>query len=535
MIRITGLKMALDAPESNLQKYAAQMLHLPTDKLTTLRISKKALDARDKKRLFWVYTLDVAIKANEDTLIRRLHSPQIKIETEHLYQSPTSISHCKLRPLIVGLGPAGIFAGLILATAGLNPLIIERGLSVAERVPDVENFWQNGILKTNSNVQFGQGGAGTFADGKLTTGIKDERISYVLGEMVAAGAPQEIIYLSKPHIGTDKLRLVVENLCDKIITLGGEIRYDSLLNGIQTQNGTVQAVKILAGGVKEYSLDTDKIILAIGHSARDTFRLLQGTGIIMTPKPFSVGVRIEHKREEIDRLQYGEWAGRPELGAADYKIACHLPAGRGIYTFCMCPGGQVVAAATEKGGVVTNGMSYHARDGENSNSAVLVSVEPGDFPGNDPLSGIELQRQIEQAAFIAGGGCYQAPAQLVGDFLAGKVSSGWAGIKPTYKPAVKPSSLDFCLPPFITSSLRLGLPILAKKLRAFANPEAIMTAAETRSSSPVRIPRGTDYQSNLRGLFPCGEGGGHAGGIISAAVDGIRTAEAVIANYQENL
>lgn len=412
----------------------------------------------------------------------------------------------------------------------LKPIIIERGKEVSQRAKDVSLFWQKGILDPESNIQFGEGGAGTFSDGKLTTGINDPRCRYILQVFIEAGAPEEIGYLAKPHIGTDYLRKAVENIRKKIIALGGEYRFGHKLTNLKIGNGNLQAITVACGD-QTYEMAADHVIMAIGHSARDTFAMLDALKVPMEAKPFSIGVRIEHPQELINKSQYGAWSDHPSLGAAEYKLACHLPDGRSVYSFCMCPGGLVVAAASEPGGVVTNGMSYFSRSGNNANSALLVGVTPADYPGTGPLAGVDFQRIYERLAFELGGGTYAAPVQCVGDFLAARASKSLGRCEPTYRPGVVITDLSRCLPDFAVKSLREAIVILDQKIKGFADSDAVLTGVETRSSSPVRILRNAQCESLIKGLYPCGEGAGYAGGIMSAAADGLRCAEAVLADY----
>ena len=433
------------------------------------------------------------------------------------------------RPVVVGFGPAGMFAGLILAEAGLRPIVLERGKDIQRRQQDVNAFWQQHILNEESNVQFGEGGAGTFSDGKLTTGIKSPFIRQVLQELYEAGAPEEILYAAKPHIGTDRLAVVVQNIRKKIERLGGEVRLECRLENLILANGFIHGVTYSHLG-QTVDMETDAVILAIGHSARDTVEMLYKNGAQIIQKPFSVGARIEHPQKLIDKAQYGAFAGHPKLGAADYKLSCHGLHQRGAYTFCMCPGGTVVAAASEKGGVIVNGMSTLARDGENANSALLVGIDPVDFPSEHPLAGMYYQRVIEQNAFALGGGDYRAPAQLVGDFLADRESRALGNVQPTCPTGVTLTNLRYCLPDKVRTTMQAAITEMDKRLHGFALPDAVLTAPETRSSSSVRILRDEFCQCNLRGVYPCGEGAGYAGGIVSAAVDGIKCAHAVLAD-----
>ena len=512
--------------ETDLRKAAARKLRLPESALGEARLVKKSVDARKKGEVHFVCAAQVRVE-NEGRVLSRCRDGGVRREEPYVYELPRR-APLNQRPVVVGLGPGGLFAALLLAQCGQRPIVLERGLPVEERRRSVEAFWRTGVLDGESNIQFGEGGAGAFSDGKLTTGTGDGRIRKVLEELCKAGAPEEILTDAKPHIGTDRLPGVVGNIRREIEALGGQVLFGARVTGLRLKDGGLRALDYVRNG-STHTLPCEKCVLAVGHSARDVFELLHRLGLPMAPKAFSLGVRIEHPAALIDRAQYGGFAGHPALGAADYKLSCQLPDGRGGYTFCMCPGGTVTGAASEEGGVVTNGMSPWARDGQNSNSALLVGVTPADFPGEGPLSGVALQREIERAAFQLGGGGYRAPAQLVGDFLKGRASAGFGGVKPTYEPGVTPADIARCLPSYVTESLRAALPILGQRLKGFDDPEAVLTAPETRSSSPVRILRGEDCQAlGARGLYPCGEGAGYAGGIVSAAVDGLRCGEALL-------
>ena len=522
MLRINNISLPLNATEQQLKQKAAQKLGVKETELQNFAVSKKSVDARNKNNVHFVYSID----CNSSSLVRDKDIEQLPV-VEHL---TFNIKADGIRPIVVGSGPAGMFAGLALAEAGLKPIILERGAPVEQRQKDVAAFWQGGELKANSNVQFGEGGAGTFSDGKLMTGIKKDKFTAkVLQEFAAAGAPQEILYLAKPHIGTDKLRLVVKNIRQKILSLGGEYRFNSQLTGLVIKNDKLVAVKI-TDEKETYELPVNKLFLAIGHSARDTFEMLYNSGVHMEQKPFSVGARIEHKQSLINKAQYGKAAESPYLGAADYKMAVHLPNGRSVYTFCMCPGGVVVAAASEKCRVVTNGMSEFARAAENANSALLVGISEKDFGSSSPLAGMYFQRKLEENAFIAGDKTYRAPAVLVGDFLRRKASQKFGEVCPSYLPGVVLGGFKQVLPDEIADSLRLGIVEMAKKLRGFDCYDAVLTGVETRSSSPVRIVRDETMQSNIKGLYPCGEGAGYAGGITSAAADGLKAVYSLTEN-----
>ena len=522
MIRVGNIRVSLDADFSDIAGIASKKLKIPRDRIKKAVLSKKSVDARKKSDVHFIISIDIEAK-NEDKLLKILkNASSVKPEKYEVKFVPIDSE----RPVIVGFGPAGMFAALVLAMSGARPIVLERGGDVDSRCIAVDKFRSSGVLDTENNIQFGEGGAGTFSDGKLTTGIKDRRISWILRKFVEFGAPDEILYMAKPHIGTDKLRLVVKKLRERVIALGGEVRFGAKFCGFSEKGERITSVQYEdSHGV--HSIDTGNVILATGHSARDVFEMLCEKKIDLSQKNFAVGVRIEHPRKFIDKAMYGGFAGHPALKAADYKLAIHLPNGKTLYTFCMCPGGEVVAASSESGRLAVNGMSCFARDAENSNSALLVNVDTSDLKSNDPLAGMYLQRDIEEKAYKAGGSDYSAPVMTVGELLG--TSDGSDAVTPSYRPGVKKAHVSEYLPEFVCDTLKLGIPEMGKKIKGFDSPSAVLTGVESRSSSPVRINRGEDLQSlSLKGLYPCGEGAGYAGGIVSAAVDGMKCAECVI-------
>ncbi len=493
---------------------------IKADEIVSFKIAKKSIDARKKNDIHYNYAV-IADVINEK---RFLKSKNISEYKKFDFKIPKVES--EKRPVVVGCGPAGLFASLYLSYAGLKPLLIERGSDIDKRIDEVNNFWNNGIFSPKTNIQFGEGGAGAFSDGKLTTGVNDERMEFIKEQLVKFGAPEDIMYLSKPHIGTDKLCVAVRNIRNEIIRLGGTVKFETKLINIITENNSVSKILVEENGIIQ-SIECDTLILAIGHSARDTFEMLKNKGIKMERKTFSIGGRIEHLQKDISYSQYGDIYDK--LPPADYKLSVRTKDGRGVYTFCMCPGGVVVASSSEEGTVVTNGMSYYSRDGENANSALLVTVNPSDVDGDDVLGGVYLQKSIEEKAFLAGGKNYYAPVSKVGDFLNDKISTEFGKVKPTYLPGTKFADIKDVFPQFIADAMKEAIILLDKKLKGFGDSDAIITVPETRSSSPVRILRDSiTLESEIAGLYPCGEGAGYAGGIMSAALDGIKCAQKIV-------
>ncbi len=521
MIRIRDIVLQPEHESGQLLYEAAKALKISASKIKKLTIFRRSVDARKKSDIRIVYTVDIQVDGAEKKILKASGCKRAAIAKYEHYRVPDAVSG--QRPVVVGFGPAGMFAGLVLALAGLKPIILERGEDALARHEKVEKFFREGILDPDSNVQFGEGGAGTFSDGKLNTGVNNPRISWILEQFVAAGARENILYDAKPHIGTDVLITVVQNLRKRIEGLGGEVHFSTRVTGLNVQDGALAGVQTDRG-----AFPCKQAIFAIGHSARDTFEMLLERNIAIEPKPFAIGVRIEHPQSLIDKAQYG--SEDLPLPPADYKLVRHLE-DRTVYTFCMCPGGYVVAAASEEGGTVTNGMSYADRDGKNANAALLVTVNPSDFPYDGPLGGAWWQREIEQRAYSYSGS-YKAPAQKVGDFLANRPSDCAGSVQPTYQPGVYWGDVRQVLPQCITDAIAQALPQLDGVLKGFASPDAVLTAPETRSSSPVRILRGDNRQASVKGFYPCGEGAGYAGGIMSAAIDGMMSAEALIAQIQ---
>ena len=530
MLRLTEIKLSLDHTEDDLRTAIVERLGIKLEDLLSYTIFRRAIDARKRSSIHLIYTLDVEV--TDESYV--LDKGKKRNQNRNLSNTPDTGYHfvarapkgLNQRPVVIGTGPCGLFAGLLLAQMGFNPIIVERGKIVRERTQDTWALWRKSILNSESNVQFGEGGAGTFSDGKLYSQIKDPRFiaRKVLTEFVKAGAPEEILYLAKPHIGTFRLVGIVEKMRGTIESLGGEYRFQNKVTDLLVENGQVRGVTLTGGE----TLDTDHVVLAVGHSARDTFRMLHQRGVYIEAKPFSVGFRIEHPQSLIDRVRFGQFAGNKLMGAADYKLVHHCKNGRSVYSFCMCPGGTVVAATSEEGHVVTNGMSQYSRNERNANAGIVVGITPeADYPG-DALAGIDFQRHWEVMAFEAGGRNYNAPAQRVGDFLAGRPSTALGEVVPSYKPGVTMTDLRNCAPDYAIEAIREAIPAFDRKINGFAMDDAVLTGVETRTSSPIRIKRNATYESmNTSGLYPAGEGAGYAGGILSAAVDGIEVAEAV--------
>ena len=530
MIRITELRLPIDHAPQALEAAILNQLGIASKDLVRFEVFKRSYDARKNSTLTFIYTLDVSVRDEASVLKKHMHDPHVRPSPDTSYHfvamsGDHRLAKSDLRPVVIGFGPCGIFAALLLAQMGLKPIVLERGKAVRERTQDTWALWRKKILNPESNVQFGEGGAGTFSDGKLWSQVKDPKFygRKVLHEFVKAGAPEEILYVSKPHIGTFRLVGMVEKIRQEIINLGGEVRFGQKVIGFDIDNHVLQGLHMESG---EY-LRADHAVLALGHSARDTFEKLLDAGVYMEAKPFSVGFRIEHPQSLIDRARLGPHAGHPLIGAADYKLVHHAKNGRSVYSFCMCPGGTVVAATSEPNRVVTNGMSQYSRNERNANAGIVVGIDPSDYPGG-PLAGIAFQRELESRAFILGGSNYQAPGQLVGDFLQGKPSTEFGGVVPSYKPGVHLTDLATSLPGYAIEAIREAIPAFEKKIKGFAMPDAVLTGVETRTSSPLQIKRGPDYQSiNTKGLYPAGEGAGYAGGIMSAGIDGIKVAEAI--------
>lgn len=527
MIRLTEIRLPLTHEEGELREAIAKKLRIPAQQVLSFTLFKRGYDARKKNNIQLIYTLDVEV-ANEAELLATLsEDPHVRITPDMEYkfvaQAPADLTE---RPVVIGFGPCGLFAGLVLAQMGFKPIIVERGKEVRERTKDTFGFWRKRTLNPESNVQFGEGGAGTFSDGKLYSQVKDPHFygRKVITEFVAAGAPEEIMYVSKPHIGTFKLVTMIEKMRATILELGGEIRFSTRVDDIHQQDGKITGVTLSNGEV----LYSRHVVLAVGHSARDTFEMLYQRGVYMEAKPFSVGFRIEHKQSMIDEARFGPSAGHPILGAADYKLVHHCKNGRTVYSFCMCPGGTVVAATSEEGRVVTNGMSQYSRAERNANSAIVVGIDPErDYPG-DPLAGIRFQRELESGAYQLGGANYDAPAQTIGDFLAGREPNALGDVEPSFTPGIKLTDLSKALPAFAIEAIREAIPAFDRQIKGFASDDGLLTGVETRTSSPICIKRGKDFQSiNLQGFYPAGEGAGYAGGILSAGIDGIKVAEAV--------
>lgn len=531
MLRIRNIKIdAYKDQQAILRKEICHTLHIEPKDLVQVKIRKKSIDARKKAKIVFLYTVDVELKGNQDRILQRCRSKDVELAIEEAYAVPAyGQEQLGCRPIVVGAGPGGLFAALLLAENGYRPIVLERGRDVEQRSKDVEQFWQTGVLDPHSNVQFGEGGAGTFSDGKLNTVIKNIRCRKVLETFVQCGAPEDILYVAKPHMGTDVLKRVVKNMRQRIIDCGGEVRFEAQVTQLLLEHGQLNGVVIN----QSERLLSKHIVLAIGHSARDTFAQLAAQQVRLEPKAFAIGVRVEHLQRDINRAQYGADAPLQALGAADYKLTWQAANGRAVYSFCMCPGGTVVAAASEEGKLVVNGMSNRAREGVNANSALVVSVNPQDFPENNPLAGIAFQQQWEELAYQLGGHGYAAPVQRWGDFAQDKITTAFGKVQPTYRPQTVFADLRKCLPDYVIEALLEAIPAFGQKIKGYDDPDMLLTGVETRTSSPVRIVRDEQYQAvDLPGLYPCGEGAGYAGGIVSAAVDGIRVAEEIIGHYQ---
>ena len=543
MLRLTEIKLPLAHADHALQDAILHTLEIALADLASFTVFKRSFDAR-KAEIMQVYIVDVALGSatlEAALLARHAGNPHIFPTPDMAYHpvgsAPASLP---LRPVVVGFGPCGMFAALVLAQMGFRPIVLERGKTVRERTKDTWGLWRKNVLNPESNVQFGEGGAGTFSDGKLYSQIKDPRHlgRKVMNEFVKAGAPADILFEAHPHIGTFKLVKVVEHLREQIIALGGEIRFQQRVTDVLIEGGSdnkhIRGLTVLDQGTgQSYGLRTDQVVLALGHSSRDTFAMLHERGVYVKAKPFSIGFRVEHPQGLIDRARWGRHAGDPSLGAAEYKLVHHASNGRSVYSFCMCPGGTVVAATSEAGRVVTNGMSQYSRNERNANAGIVVGIDPRDYPGS-PLAGIDLQRRLESHAYVLGGGNYEAPGQLVGDFVAGRASTGLGEVMPSYKPGVAIGDLSSALPGYAIDAMREAFPAFGQKIKGFDRHDAVLTGVETRTSSPIKMSRGDDMQSlNVRGLYPAGEGASYAGGILSAGVDGIKVAEAVARSVLE--